>query len=55
MLGTIGKLSSVTVMFVRICKWTEAKFWTDAMVMVIVACLAASFGRFFPRLLIPAA
>lgn len=53
MLGIIGKLIGATVMFVLICQWTDADFWPDKVVMVIIAHLAGSFGSFFLRLLIP--
>jgi len=42
-----GWLSGQIVMFVLICKWTDAKFWPDAVGMVLVAGLVGMFARMF--------
>jgi len=36
---TVGGLISLIVMFVLICKWTDAPLWPDAVLMVAVAGL----------------
>ena len=41
---SIGWIISTVVMYVLICKWTDANFWPDAVFMVIVAKLVAIGG-----------
>ncbi len=43
----VGWLVSLIVMFVLISKWTDAEFWPDAVLMVIVADLVGVFGGVF--------
>ena len=33
----VGLIIGTVVMFVLICKWTDAEFWPDAVLMVVVA------------------
>ena len=33
----VGLIIGTVVMFVLICKWTDAEFWPDAVLMVLVA------------------
>lgn len=33
----IGWIIGVIAMYVMICKWTDAKFWPDAVLMVVIA------------------
>ena len=40
----VGWLASLVVMFVLISKWTDAQFWPDAVLMVIVANFVGIFG-----------
>jgi len=52
--GIAGKLLGAVVMFLRVCQGTGAQFFPDAVMLVLVAHLADSSGRFFLRILIPA-
>lgn len=40
----VGWLVSLVVMFALISKWTDAEFWPDAVLMVIVANFVGIFG-----------
>ena len=40
----VGWLASLVVMFVLISKWTDAEFWPDAVLMVVVADVVGIFG-----------
>ncbi len=40
----VGWLASLIVMFVLISKWTDAEFWPDAVLMVVVANAVGIFG-----------
>jgi hypothetical protein len=40
----IGWLVGLVVMFVLISKWTDAEFWPDAILMVVVANFVGIFG-----------
>ena len=40
----VGWLVGTIVMFVLICKWTDAEFWPDAVLMVVVAQVVGIFG-----------
>ena len=40
----VGWLVGMIVMFVLICKWTDAEFWPDAVLMVVVAQVVGIFG-----------
>lgn len=40
----VGWLASLVVGFVLISKWTDAQFWPDAVLMVIVANFVGIFG-----------
>ena len=42
--GIAGMLLGTVVMFVLICKWTDADFWPDAVLMVLVARAVAVAG-----------
>jgi hypothetical protein len=41
-----GWVIASIVMFVLICKWTDANFWPDAVLMVVVARALALFVAF---------
>ncbi len=41
----VGGLLSLVVMFVLICKWTDAEFWPDAVGMVIISGLVGIFAQ----------
>lgn len=41
----IGWLLSLIVMFVLICKWTDAEFWPDAIGMVLIAGVVGILAR----------
>ena len=43
----LGWLISTIVMFILICKWTDAEFWPDAVLMVVVANAVGTFGGLF--------
>jgi hypothetical protein len=45
--GIVGALLGTIVMFVLICKWTDAEFWPDAVLMVLVARFVAVAGTVF--------
>ena len=40
----VGWLIGTVVMYVLICKWTDAEFWPDAVLMVVVAKVVGIFG-----------
>jgi len=42
-----GWLIGTIVMFVLICKWTDAEFWPDAVLMVVVARIVSIAGGLF--------
>ena len=42
-----GWLIGTVTMFVLICKWTDAEFWPDAILMVIVARFVGIFASLF--------
>ena len=37
LIPVVGSVISLVVMFVLICKWTDAQFWPHAVLMVLVA------------------
>ena len=39
----VGWILSTVAMFVLICKWTDAHFWPDAVLMVVVAEIVGIF------------
>jgi hypothetical protein len=43
----VGPLLGLVVMFVLICKWTDAEFWPDAIGTVLVAWLMGVLGGMF--------
>ena len=47
LIPTGGWLIGTVVMFVLICKWTDANFFPDAVLMVIVARAVAIFGAMY--------
>jgi len=40
----VGFILGTIVMFVLICKWTDAEFWPDAVLMVLVARAVGVFA-----------
>jgi DNA-directed RNA polymerase subunit RPC12/RpoP len=48
----VGGLASLVVMFVLICKWTDADFWPQAIGMVLVAGLVGIFAVWLLRMFI---
>ncbi len=44
MVPGVGWILSPVVMFILICRWTDADFWPDAFLMVVVAQAVAFFG-----------
>lgn len=42
----VGWVLSTIAMYYLICKWTDAKFWPDAVLMVIVAQIISIFAFF---------
>jgi len=46
-LPVVGWLASLIVMFVLISKWTDAEFWPDAVLMVVVADVVGILGGIF--------
>ena len=47
LIPTGGWIIGTIVMFILICKWTDASFFPDAVLMVIVARGVAILGTFF--------
>jgi len=41
----IGSLISLVVMFVLLCKWTDAEFWPDAIGIVLISGAVSIFAR----------
>lgn len=48
----VGWLINIIVMFVLICKWTDAEFWPDAIGMVLIAGVVGILARIFLDFLI---
>lgn len=51
----VGWIIGTVVMYVLICKWTDAEFWPDAVLMVVVAEIvgivcASSLGGLFANM-----
>ena len=51
----VGWIIGIVAMFVLICKWTDAEFWPDAVLMVVVAQVvaivcASSLGGLFANM-----
>lgn len=47
LIPVIGSIASAIVLFVLICKYTDAEFWPDAVLMVIVAWALSVFAIIF--------
>ena len=47
LIPTVGWLIGTIAMYVLICKWTDAEFWPDAVLMVVVAKAVGIFGGMF--------
>ena len=45
LIPVVGWILAIIVMFVLICKWTDAEFWPDAVLMVVVANVVSAIAR----------
>ncbi len=46
LIPTVGWIIGTIAMFFLICKWTNANFWPDAVLMVVVARVVGVLGGF---------